>query len=189
MWSAGSFPTGSGSRRLESGPDVGCEVPDDSRNTVGEGGLRAIPADFTVCDCAAFASSKADKLRIFPRAVAGRKSTPPRKTCNPRPEGGDRDNVNAVGARVGLRTAGHHEEQVGAGQVYFRFLGCSILYSWGKWLFILGNHWVWPDGVNSRRRGNRTERRLRRRLAFFRDGTGRFRVEWRAVADAAPFGA
>ena len=26
-------------------------------------------------------------------------------------------------------------------------------------------------------------------VAFSRDGTGRFRVEWRAVADAAPFGA
>lgn len=55
--------------------------------------------------------------------------------------------MDAIGARVGLRAAGHHEEQVGAGQVYFIFLGCLILYSWDKWLSILGKHWVWPDGA------------------------------------------
>ena len=94
------------------------------------------------------------------------------------------------GARVGLRAAGHHEEQVGAGQVFFIFLGSLILYFWDTWLSILGKHWVCPDGVNSRRRGNRAERGApSARVSFPRDGRGRFRVEWRAVADAAPFGA
>ena len=70
-----------------------------------------------------------------------------------RPEGGDRNNVDAVGARVGLRAAGHDQEQVGPGQVHFIFLGGSILHFWDTWLFILGKHWVCPDGVDSRRRG------------------------------------
>lgn len=55
--------------------------------------------------------------------------------------------MDAIGARVGLRTAGHDQKQVGAGQMGFILLGSLILYFWDAWLFILGKHWVLPDGA------------------------------------------